>query len=79
MSGLRHRQGTTAWSGRLPSAMLADMCSPGVCVIGAKPEYTVSAVNDYAGKGFRAVVSIPLLPHMTEDGPIKATNETPAR
>ena len=73
------RRGAMPWSGRLPSLLLADMCTPGVCTPGARPEYAISAVSDGSGKGFRAVVEFPLLPHMTEEGPLKASSEMPAR
>ncbi len=68
-----------AWAGRLPSALLADACSGGVCAVGAKPEYAVTAVAGTTGGGFRAVVKILLLPHMGEGDPIRASNETPLR
>ena len=69
-----------AWAGRLPSAMLADACSGGACAVGTKLEYTVTAAAGTGGdKGFRAVVRIPLLPHMGEEDPIRASNETPLR
>ena len=68
-----------AWAGRLPSAMLADACSGGVCKVGAKPEYSVTAVAGGGGGGFRAVVQIPLLPHMGEEDLISASNKTPLR